>query len=83
MIILLGAVDAGLDALFFGVPAERLDAVRTPVGSPRTDGSSGSSPSGTRRPGWADRPRRRRRRPIAEALHVGRFGASGEGPHGG
>ena len=35
MVMLLGAEDAGLGALFFGVPVERHDAVREALGIPR------------------------------------------------
>ncbi|HET6969209.1 MAG TPA: nitroreductase family protein, partial [Ornithinibacter sp.] len=34
MVLLLGAEDAGLGALFFGVPVQRHDAVRTALGIP-------------------------------------------------
>jgi nitroreductase len=80
MIILLGAVDAGLDALFFGVPADRVDAVRSALGIPtdrRVVGVLALGHEAARVGGSAST---RRRRPTAEALHVGRFGASGEGP---
>ena len=41
MVMLLGAEDAGLGALFFGVPVERHDAVREALGIPAAAGSSG------------------------------------------
>ena len=51
MIVLLGAVDAGLGALFFGVPAARHEAVRRRMPSRRVAGSSASSRWVTRRSG--------------------------------
>lgn len=77
LLLLLGAVDASLASCFFGVPADRADAVRisfdipagrrimgvVSLGYPATDGPDRRSPS-----------LRRGRRPVAEVGHDGRFG---------
>jgi nitroreductase len=76
LLILLGAVDAGLAGCFFGVPPERQAAVLAEfgapsgnrivgvisVGYPATDGSDRRSPS-----------LRRGRRPVTEVAHDGDF----------
>lgn len=75
MLMLLGAVDEDLGALFFGVPVERLDAVREAFGIPADRGIVGvvavghpaeSKPSGSTRSV--------RRRDFGEVAHFGRFG---------
>ena len=77
LLILLGAVDAGLGGCFFGVPPERqadvLAEFAAPaqrrivgvisLGYPATDGSDRRSPS-----------LRRGRRPVSDVAHDGRFG---------
>jgi nitroreductase len=77
LLILLGAVDAGLASCFFGVPGDRHDAVRAAfgvpadrrivgmvsLGHPAADGSARRSPS-----------LRRGRRPQSEVTHDGHFG---------
>ena len=50
MVLLLGAEDAGLGALFFGVPAERHDAVRAALGIPDGRRIVGVVALGPRRP---------------------------------
>jgi len=80
MIVLLGAVDLGLDALFFGVPTDRLEAVKGAFGVPegrRVVGVVALGHETVRVHGSAST---RRRRPTDEVFHVGRFGASGEAP---
>ncbi|MFI7589252.1 nitroreductase family protein [Spongisporangium articulatum] len=74
MILLLGAVDAGLAAAFFGVPPDHADAVHQALGIPpgrRIVGvvSVGHSAPDRRSPSLA-----RGRRPLAEVVHDGRFG---------
>ena len=76
MVLLLGAQDAGLGALFFGVPAERHDAVRTAFGIPERRRLVGVVALGHEAQRVAGSPRTRRRRPLDEVLHVGRFGVS-------
>ncbi|MBM6402486.1 nitroreductase family protein [Phycicoccus sp. MQZ13P-5] len=76
MILLLGAEDAGLGGLFFGVPAGRHDAVRQALGVPegrRVVGVVALGHEGRRTSGSA---RTRRRRPLADVVHHGRFGVS-------
>ena len=74
MIILLAAVDAGLGGLFFGVPAEQVDAVRGAFGIPDDRTIVGvialGRPRDTRPSGST---RSRRRRPSDEVIHFGRF----------
>lgn len=74
MLMLLGAVDEGLGALFFGVPVERLDAVRGAFGIPADRGIVGvvavghpaeSKPSGSTRAV--------RRRDFGEVAHFSRW----------
>ncbi|WP_307864637.1 nitroreductase family protein [Allobranchiibius sp. CTAmp26] len=75
MLMLLGAVDEGLGGLFFGVPADRADAVLT-----RFDIPEGHHLVGVVALGYAaeDRPsgstRTRARRPLDEVFHDGSFG---------
>ncbi|WP_101394264.1 nitroreductase family protein [Phycicoccus duodecadis] len=76
MVLLLGAEDAGLGALFFGVPAPRHDAVREALGIPagrRLVGVVALGHEAVRTSGSA---RTRARRPLADVVHLGRFGVS-------
>ncbi|MFW5474849.1 nitroreductase family protein [Knoellia sp. CPCC 206450] len=80
MLVLLGAVDAGLGALFFGVPAARHEAVKAAYAVPpdrRVVGviALGHETERVRSPSLA-----RGRRPLQDVLHVGRFGESATGP---
>lgn len=78
MLMLLGAVDEELGALFFGVPVERLDAVRAAFGIPADRGIVGvvaiGHPAETKRSGST---RAVRRRDLGEVTHFGRFGTPG------
>jgi len=77
MIILLGAQDAGLGALFFGIPAQRHDAVREAHGIPEDRRLVGVIALGTpaaRAAHTGGSPRTRPRRPLEDVLHAGRFG---------
>jgi len=79
MIVLLGAVDAGLGALFFGVPGARHDALKAAYAVPpgrRVVGviALGHEAERVRSPSL-----RRGRRPLGDVLHLGRFGASAAG----
>ncbi|HET7761350.1 MAG TPA: nitroreductase family protein [Phycicoccus sp.] len=76
MIVLLGAEEAGLGALFFGVPAGRHDAVKAALGIPpprRVVGVVALGHEARRTSGSAAT---RARRPLDEVLHYGRFGVS-------
>ena len=80
MILLLGAVDVGLGALFFGVPAARHDAVKAAYAVPpdrRVVGvvALGHEAERVRSPSLD-----RGRRPLGDVLHVGRFGESATAP---
>lgn len=77
MLMLLGAVDEDLGGLFFGVPVERLDAVREAFGIPADRGIVGvvaighpaeGKPSGSTKAV--------RRRDFGEVTHYGRFGSA-------
>lgn len=77
MVLLLAAEDRGLGALFFGVPAERHDAVKAALGVPAGRRVVGVVALGAQARRVAGSPRTRRRRPLGEVLHAGRFGVSG------
>ena len=74
MLILLSAVDAGLGALFFGIPPDKIDTFHETFGVPR-----GLHPIGTIAIGYAmerDRPSpslQRGHRPPSEVIHRGRW----------
>jgi nitroreductase len=76
MVLLLGAEDAGLGALFFGVPVERHDAVRRAHGIPAGRRIVGVVALGHEAERVSGSARTRRRRPLDDVLHVGRFGVS-------
>ena len=79
MIILLGAVDTGLGALFFGVPPGVHAAVKAALSIPESRRIVGVVALGHEAERVGGSAAVRRRRPTAEVLHLGRFGASGEG----
>jgi nitroreductase len=71
LLMLLTAVDAGLGACFFGIPADRVDAFRAAFGVPAE-----FSPIGAISIGYADEPPldlRARRRPTGDVVHRGRW----------
>lgn len=75
MLVLLGATDRGLGALFFGVPAGRHEAVKAAYAVPpgrRVVGviAVGHEAQRVRSPSL-----KRGRRALGDVLHVGRFGA--------
>lgn len=76
LLMLLVGVDAGLGGLFFGVPAERVSAVRAQFGIPQNRGIVGvvalGAPAQT---GPSGSTRTRRRRPVSEVWHEGSFGS--------
>jgi nitroreductase len=76
LLILLGAVDAGLGALFFGFAPERIGAFREAFGVPTKFNPVGAVTVG--HPAETE-PRvgsafTRRRRPVDDVVHHGRFG---------
>ncbi|MFG1605116.1 nitroreductase family protein [Actinoplanes sp. NPDC049265] len=71
LLMLLTAVDAGLGACFFGIPAERVDTFRTEFGVPAE-----FNPIGAISIGYSDEPARdlsSRRRPRTDVVHRGRW----------
>ncbi len=80
MVILLGAVDAGLGALFFGVPAEAHARVKDAFGVPDDRRIVGVVALGQPLPHPRSRSLRRGRRGVDEVLHVGRYGEAPQ-PH--
>lgn len=86
MLLLLGAVDAGLGALFFGVPPDRHEAVRAAFGVPSGRRLVGVVALGHEAARVRSPSLRRGRRPLSEVVHRGRFGVPPEadtGPGGG
>jgi nitroreductase len=77
LLILQTAVDEGLGACFFGVPAGRVDALRREFGVPARFTPVGAITVGHRTDstGSPGSPARRARRPVAEVVHHGRWGA--------
>ncbi|MFD1717485.1 nitroreductase family protein [Georgenia deserti] len=75
LLILLGAVDAGLGACFFGVPAARVGELRARFGIPDDHEPVGAVTVGHPDPGPspAGSPARRGRRPLEEVVHRGRW----------
>lgn len=80
MIILLGAVDARLGALFFGVPAARHDAVKNAYAVPSGRRIVGVIALGHEAERVRSPSLRRGRRDLGDVLHLGRFGASDAEP---
>ena len=79
MIVLLGAVDAGLGALFFGVPGARHDAVKAAYAVPPGRRIVGVVALGHEAQRVTSPSLKRGRRPLGDVLHLGRFGASASG----
>lgn len=80
LLMLLTAVDQGLGALFFGVPGEVHDDVRRTFDIPADRRLVGVVALGYEKERATSPSLRRGRRPTAEVVHWGRFGASGAGP---
>lgn len=74
MVLLLAATDAGLGSCFFGVPAERHDAVREAFGIPADRRLVGVVSLGYAAPDRRSPSLRRGRRPLGEVVHDGVFG---------
>jgi nitroreductase len=75
LLLLQTATDEGVGACFFGVPPERLPALRQALALPEDQWPLGAVTLGHRaeEPGPAGSPARRRRRPWQEAVHRGRW----------
>lgn len=75
LLMLLTAVDEGLGACFFGIPASHTDALRDAFGIPADHMPIGAISLGHRgdHPGSLGSPAGRARRPVAEVVHRGRW----------
>ncbi len=73
LMMMLGAVDVGLDTCFFGVPADRLDDYRTAFGVPESYRPIGVLSVGYRAPDLASPSLKRGRRTVDEVVHHGRW----------
>ena len=75
LLLLQTAVDEGLGACFFGIPADRVEAFRATFGVPADRLPVGAVTLGHRAdaPGPAGSPARRARRPLDEVVHRGRW----------
>jgi nitroreductase len=74
LLILLGAVDEGLGACFFGIPPDFLATYRGAFGVPDTYTPVGAIAIGYPAPDRRSPSLRRGRRPVSEVAHVGRWG---------
>jgi nitroreductase len=81
LLMLLTAVDRGLGAAFFGVPVERVDAVRAAFGVPADRMPVGVVSVGYPAPDRRSPSLRRGRRPLTEVSHHGRWGNPYQAPH--
>jgi nitroreductase len=75
MIVLLGVVDAGLGACFFGVPGERWEALRTAFAVPQRWRPVGVVSIGYPAPDRPSPSLRRDRRPLDDVVRYGSFGS--------
>jgi nitroreductase len=74
LLILQTAVDVGLGACFFGIPPDRLDAVKDAFGIPDRFGPIGAITIGHPATGGAKgSPSKRSRRPIDDVVHRGHW----------
>ena len=80
LLMLLSAVDEGLGACFFGVPPERMDAVRTAFDIPAGRTVVGVVSVGTPAPDRRSPSLRRGRRDVTQVAHHGRFGRAWQPP---
>jgi nitroreductase len=81
LLMLLTAVDRGLGAAFFGVPVERVDAVRDAFAVPADRMPVGVVSVGYPAPDRRSPSLRRGRRPLTEVSHHGRWGNPYQAPH--
>ena len=75
MLTLLAAVDQGLGAGFFGIPADRIEAVRAAFGVPPEESSVGVISVGYPHPNEqpSGSPTRRGRKPVSSLVHKGNW----------
>ena len=73
LLILLGAVDEGLGACFFGIPPERTDAFRTAFGVPASRTPIGAITLGYPAPDRRSASLKRGRREVEAVVHRGRW----------
>jgi nitroreductase len=76
LLMLLGVVDAGLGACFFGIPPERFAAYREAFGVPADFTPIGAITVGYAVPDRKSPSLKRGRRPVSEVTHRGRWGGS-------
>jgi len=76
LLMLLGAVDAGLGACFFGIPAQRVTNYRDAFGVPTAFTPIGAITVGYPAPDLRSPSLKRGRRPVSEVAHRGRWGVS-------
>jgi nitroreductase len=76
LLMLLGAVDAGLGACFFGIPPESMTTFRAAFGVPPEYTPIGAITVGYPAPDRRSPSLRRGRRTVAEVVHRGRWGAA-------
>jgi nitroreductase len=79
LLILQTAVDEGLGACFFGIPVDRVAAVREEFAIPATFDPVGAITMGhpATDPGAAGSPSRRRRKDLSDVVHRGTWSAPG------
>src|SRR4051794_33922110 len=75
LLILLGAVDEGLGACFFGIPDGAVDEFRASFGVPATRTPIGAITIGYRAPDRPSPSLKRGRREVGAVVHRGRWGA--------
>jgi nitroreductase len=73
LLMLLTAVDEGLGACFFGIPADRVGAFREAFGVPDDHAPVGAVTVGHPAPDRRSPSLRRGRRPLSEVVHRGRW----------
>jgi nitroreductase len=77
LLMLLTAVDEGLGACFFGIPAERIASYKAAFGVPDEYTPIGAISVGYRAPDHRSRSLARGRKPVTEVVHRGRWGQKG------
>jgi nitroreductase len=73
MMMMLGAVDEGLDTCFFGVPPDKMASYRAAFGVPDAYTAIGALSVGYRAPDLKSQSLKRGRRPVDEVVHRGRW----------